>query len=144
MSQVFRWTPFLPAAALSAALIQMPVILVGLVLDLLPAIFDSIILDLLSEGMASRLVGPFVSGLVFVYVGDRVAPRWHLYTASGLVLIWTLGSGMVFMYSLPRAGTYNSGWVELLSAVLLGIVGACLGLWRLCRVVQHIDYQSCA
>ena len=131
MSQVFRWIAFLPAAVLSAALVTLCIMLLGFVLDLFPEIFDSDFLRFLPEGMPSRLAGSLFGGLTFVFVGGRVAPRWTLYAAAALVLIWALGTGMAFFYSLSSGRIYGTGLVEMLAQFLLTTVGGCLGWWGL-------------
>jgi len=125
MQNILRWLAVLPGAVVGALIALFPLHFV-----LYQTLTGSGIVEPYPQS-PERLLGPFVSALVFVWAGSRIAPSRKVETAAVLLGILLLLIGAFFalgltgahigdvQYSLPLGGLPPAG----------AVVGAFAGLY---------------
>lgn len=122
---LFRWILFLPLAILAAIVITFP--LHWILYMTLSGGQDPFITPY--PELPEKLFQPFCSGLVFVYVSAKLAPKYKKQIAAITVAVWCLLAILAIMigyseFSINRT-TFNLDYLGF--PIMFGIAGAVLG-----------------
>ncbi len=87
--------------------------------------------------LPERLLGPFFTALVIVWVGSQVAPQYKFKTALILATIWVIGAGGAFV--LGYLGYHFSNIQLNLRAgglpIIMGVLGTIVGLYLVNKTI---------
>ncbi len=112
-----RWILFIPIALIAFTLAY-PIIKIGnLILGV--GSFQGIIGQILLSAMAGGW-----SGIFFVWVGAKVAPKSRQIVSVVLAVIIALMSGMSLMAKIILNELSSVSWIELIPSLIAGLSGA--------------------
>jgi tetratricopeptide (TPR) repeat protein len=132
--RALRWLAVLPGALLSVVLAQFPLHWMIMIWQSGSGEESIITRDgkpliaSLDTATLERMGTAFVTPLVFVYVGARIAPRVKAQTGIALALLWAAGFGAASLFAILRGDYVGGGWFYFVASCVLGIIGVTVGL----------------
>ena len=133
-----RWVAVIPVSLVAGILVTFPVhwLLFRILSGGNNPLFDSY------PELPERLIVPFFSALIFVWVGSLIAPEHKFRTALILASLWIIGTGVSFAMGL--LGVHLGNMQLSLTAgglpFLMGVIGACVGLYYTRKQLNEKEY----
>ena len=81
--------------------------------------------------LPEKILSPFFTALIIVWVGSKIAPEHKFITAVVLAVVWVFFAGVTFAmaYFGIQLGKYQYSLIAGGLPVIMGIVGAIVGLY---------------
>lgn len=139
---ILRWAAVVPGALLSVFVAMFPIHWLVMLQYMNTPDYDASDLEaLLNPQTLELLANAFVTPLIFIAVGSRIAPKFKFYTGIalavvlGIVYVW---AATVVVGEIQRGLYTPARWLRLGVTVLLCIAGLVVGLFQARKVEQRV------
>jgi hypothetical protein len=128
LGEIVRWVVALPGGIVAAILVTFPVHWAVLIITSLGSSEDdSLSIADLPADTLERYATAFFIPLTLIYATSRIAPRYRVYVAGILSLVWAMLIGVALVLAANRGAYSDWTWLEFAAAVVVGFAGIIFG-----------------